>query len=143
MKTQLALIAALAAVAFSSSASAGVLKPAAVNASAVQRPNADELSKSFLSILILILPNSQYFQHDLFDISKVQIGQASYFQYKFEQEYENNEFCIWSVVTPGNVWKTVLVTIEENGFEPNFDGVEGFHVYEGRSQWAELVKVSP
>ena len=35
------------------------------------------------------------------------------------------------------------MTIEENGFEPNFDGVEGYYLYESRFNEAELVKFSP
>ena len=45
-------------------------------------------------------------------------------------------------MTPGNVWKTVLVIIEENGFEANFDGVEGFYLYESRFNEAELRKAT-
>ena len=48
-------------------------------------------------------------------------------EYKFNETYENDEFCMWGITSAGG-WGSVSVVIASDESESCCDGVEGYYV---------------
>ena len=51
-----------------------------------------------------------------------------YYEYKVNELYGSNEFCIWVLNGTEYAWRTLSITVEDSGFEPNNDGLQGFDI---------------
>lgn len=50
-----------------------------------------------------------------------------YIEYKANERYSNYESCIWAFQAD-NRWGQISVTLESEGFEFNYDGVEAYFI---------------
>lgn len=60
-------------------------------------------------------------------IINVTVDEAIYVEYKADINYDNNEFCIWTLESPTR-WGTAAVTAESSFFENCCDGIEVFYL---------------
>ena len=48
-------------------------------------------------------------------------------EYRLNETYENNEFCLWGITSVGG-WGFVTIVIESDGTQTCCDGVESYYV---------------
>ena len=49
-------------------------------------------------------------------------------EYKIDETYEDNEFCMWRITKAAGGWGAVSIVIESDMFESCCDGVEGYYI---------------
>ena len=52
--------------------------------------------------------------------------------------YDNNEFCIWTVNSTGDIWNDLQVTLIEQAFERGRDAIETYSIYYSTSSTTGL-----
>ena len=60
-------------------------------------------------------------------IIKISSPADFYIEYKANELYSNNEFCIWAFESD-NQWGQINITLESEGFEISYDGVDTYSI---------------
>ena len=53
---------------------------------------------------------------------------VTYVEYKYGQQYDPSEFCVWIVTSTDNIWQSLNATLESAGFENGLDGLQAYHL---------------
>ena len=94
---------------------------------------------AFQYLITICLPN---IVSECGGVINVTTGEIVYFEYKLGQQIVGNQFCIWAIVSTGEAWGTAAITVEENGFEADTDGIEGYYIYESSVDYYDFTKVN-